>query len=73
MIFDELTYLATYGWLDVADIVDPIRDRPRHVNVVITGRDAAPEIIELADTVTEMLEVKHAYTSGIRALRGIDF
>jgi cob(I)alamin adenosyltransferase len=73
VIFDELTYLATYGWLDVADIVDPIRDRPRHVNVVITGRDAAPEIIELADTVTEMLEVKHAYTSGIRALRGIDF
>ena len=73
VIFDELTYLATYGWLDVGDIVDPIRDRPRHVNVIITGRDAAPEIVELADTVTEMVEVKHAYTSGIRALRGIDF
>ena len=73
VIFDELTYLATYGWIDVAEIIDPIRDRPRHVNVIITGRDAAPEIIDLADTVTEMVEVKHAYTSGIRAMRGIDF
>ncbi|MFK8024595.1 MAG: cob(I)yrinic acid a,c-diamide adenosyltransferase [Ilumatobacter sp.] len=73
VIFDELTYLATYGWLDIEDIVGPIRDRPRHVNVVVTGRDAAPELIELADTVTEMTEIKHAYKTGIRAMRGIDF
>jgi cob(I)alamin adenosyltransferase len=72
-IFDELTYLATYGWLDIDEITHPIRDRPRHVNVVVTGRDAHPDLIELADTVTEMTEVKHAYKSGIRALRGIDF
>ncbi|MFT6762198.1 MAG: cob(I)alamin adenosyltransferase [Candidatus Aldehydirespiratoraceae bacterium] len=55
------------------EIIDPIRDRPRHVNVIVTGRDAAPELIELADTVTEMTEIKHAYKSGIRAMRGIDF
>ncbi len=73
VIFDELTYLAKYGWLDIDEIVDPIRDRPRHVNVVVTGRDAAPELIELADTVTEMTEVKHAYKQGIRAMRGIDY
>jgi cob(I)alamin adenosyltransferase len=73
VIFDELTYLAKYGWLDISEIVDPIRDRPRHVNVIVTGRDAAPELIELADTVTEMTEIKHAYKSGIRAMRGIDF
>ncbi|MFT4659438.1 MAG: cob(I)alamin adenosyltransferase, partial [Ilumatobacter sp.] len=73
VIFDELTYLATYGWLDINEIIDPIRDRPRHVNVIVTGRDAAPELIELADTVTEMTEIKHAYKSGIRAMRGIDF
>lgn len=73
VIFDELTYLASFNWLPVADIVEPIRNRPRHVNVVITGRDAAPELIELADTVTEMVEVKHAYQQGIRAMRGIDY
>ncbi|WP_395155240.1 cob(I)yrinic acid a,c-diamide adenosyltransferase [Ilumatobacter sp.] len=73
VIFDELTYLASFGWLPIADIVGPIADRPRHVNVIVTGRDAAPELIELADTVTEMTEIKHAYTSGIRAMRGIDF
>ncbi len=73
VIFDELTYLSSFNWLPIADIVDPIADRPRHVNVIVTGRDAAPELIELADTVTEMTEVKHAYVSGIRAMRGIDY
>ena len=73
VIFDELTYLSSFNWLPIADIVGPIRARPRHVNVIITGRDAAPELIELADTVTEMREVKHAYQQGIRAMRGIDY
>jgi cob(I)alamin adenosyltransferase len=73
VIFDELTYLSSFNWLPIADIVGPIADRPRHVNVIVTGRDAAPELIELADTVTEMTEIKHAYTSGIRAMRGIDY
>ena len=68
VIFDELTYLPSFGWIDVADIVDAISNRPRHVNVIITGRDAAPELIEIADTVTEMREVKHAYQQGIRAM-----
>ena len=73
VIFDELTYLSSFGWLDVSVIVEAIRNRPRHVNVVVTGRDAAPELIELADTVTEMREVKHAYQQGIRAMRGVDY
>lgn len=73
VVFDELTYLSAFGWLPVEEIVEPIRRRPRHVNVIITGRDAAPELIELADTVTEMTEVKHAYTQGIRAMRGLDY
>ncbi len=73
VIFDELTYLSSFGWIPIADIVQPIRDRPRHVNVIVTGRDAAPELIELADTVTEMREIKHAYQQGIRALRGLDY
>ena len=73
VIFDELTYLSAFGWLPIEAIVEPIRTRPRHVNVVVTGRDAAPELIELADTVTEMTEVKHAFQQGIRAMRGIDY
>jgi len=73
VIFDELTYLASFGWLDIDEIVQPIRDRPRHVNVIVTGRDAHPDLVELADTVTEMTEIKHAYTAGVRAMRGIDF
>jgi cob(I)alamin adenosyltransferase len=73
VIFDELTYLSSFGWLDAAVIAEAIRRRPSHVNVVITGRDAAPELIEVADTVTEMREVKHAYQQGIRAKRGIDY
>jgi cob(I)alamin adenosyltransferase len=73
LIFDELTYLTSFGWLPIADIVDPIRNRPDHVNIIVTGRDAAPELIEIADTVTEMTEVKHAYQQGVRAMRGIDY
>jgi cob(I)alamin adenosyltransferase len=73
VVLDELTYLCTWGWLDTADVVAAIRDRPEHVNIVITGRDAPAELIEVADTVTEMREVKHAYKQGIRAKRGIDY
>ncbi len=73
VILDELTYLSNFKWLDIDGIVDAIANRPRHVNVIVTGRDAAPELIEIADTVTEMVEVKHAYRQGIRAMRGIDY
>ncbi|MDJ0767639.1 MAG: cob(I)yrinic acid a,c-diamide adenosyltransferase [Ilumatobacter sp.] len=73
VILDELTYLCTWGWIDQQDVVDTITSRPRHVNVIVTGRDAPAEIVAIADTVTEMTEVKHAYQQGIRAKRGIDY
>lgn len=73
VIFDELTYLSSFGWLPIGDVIAAISARPSHVNVIVTGRDAAPELIEIADTVTEMVEVKHAYQQGIRAMRGIDY
>ncbi len=73
VIFDELTYLSSFNWLPIDDVVDAITNRPRHVNVIVTGRDAAPELIAAADTVTEMVEVKHAYQQGVRAMRGIDY
>lgn len=73
VILDELTYLCTWGWIDQADVIDTITNRPEHVNIIVTGRDAPAELIEIADTVTEMTEVKHAYQQGIRAKRGIDY
>jgi cob(I)alamin adenosyltransferase len=73
VILDELTYLCNWGWIDTADVVATIRDRPEHVNIVATGRDAPAELVEVADTVTEMREVKHAFRQGIRASRGIDY
>lgn len=73
VILDELTYLCTWGWIDQGDVIATIRDRPEHVNVIVTGRDAPAELIELAHTVTEMTEIKHAYQQGIRAKRGIDY
>jgi cob(I)alamin adenosyltransferase len=73
VILDEITYLCTWGWIDTDDVVTTIRDRPESVNVIITGRDAPAAIVELADTVTEMNEIKHAYRKGIRAKRGIDY
>jgi cob(I)alamin adenosyltransferase len=73
VILDELTYLCTWGWINTADVVAAIANRPRHVNIIVTGRDAPQELIDIADTVTEMRHVKHAYDSGILAKRGLDY
>jgi cob(I)alamin adenosyltransferase len=73
VVLDEITYPLTWGWLDIDEVVDVIRSRPEHVNVVATGRDAQARLIEIADTVTEMRKLKHAYDRGVRARRGIDF
>jgi cob(I)alamin adenosyltransferase len=72
-VLDELTYLCTWGWVPTADVVAMIGERPAHVNLVITGRDAPPDLCAVADTVTEMRNVKHAFDAGIAAMRGIDY
>jgi len=73
VVLDELTYPLNWGWVDTGEVVDAIRGRPENVNVIVTGRDAPSAIVDVADTVTEMVNVKHAYDSGVRALRGIDY
>lgn len=73
VLLDELTYLCSWGWVDEDDVVATISGRPEHVNVIITGRDAPAALVDIADTVTEMTEIKHAYQQGIRAKRGIDY
>ena len=69
---DEITYPLIYGWMPLDDVLQTLRERPSHVHVVITGRRCPPEITELADTVTEMQMVKHAFKAGIPAQRGIE-
>ncbi len=73
LILDELTYAVKYGWVDVADVVAGLQARSPKTNVVITGRDAPQELIDIANTVTEMRKVKHAYDEGIVAIKGIEF
>lgn len=73
IVLDEITYPINWGWIDGREVTDAIRDRPRHVNIVATGRDAPEALRAVADTVTEMANAKHAFDTGIAAMRGIEF
>jgi cob(I)alamin adenosyltransferase len=73
VVLDEVTYPLNWGWIDSTEVLATIRDRPGQVSVVATGRNAPPGLVEVADTVSEIADVKHAYRAGIRAKRGIDF
>lgn len=73
VVLDEITYPINWSWIDLDEVIEVLSSRPRDVNVIITGRDAPTEIVEIADTVTEMRKVKHAYDSGVMARRGIDY
>lgn len=73
IVLDEITYPINWGWIDLDDVVDTITGRATGVHVVLTGRDCPQALIDLADTVTEMREVKHAFQQGIMARRGIDY
>lgn len=73
VIMDELSIALYYKLFSVEEIVDIIKNRKENVEVVITGRNAPEEIIEMADLVTEMKEIKHYYTEGVEARKGIEF
>jgi cob(I)alamin adenosyltransferase len=73
VILDEVTYPMNWGWVGTDEVVEAIRNRPRSVSVLCTGRDAPVPLVDLADTVTEMRKVKHAYDRGIVAKKGIDY
>ena len=73
VVLDELNIVLKYQYLDVQEVLLALRDRPSMQHVVITGRDASPEIIEAGDTVTEMKLVKHAFHQGIRAQKGVEW
>ena len=73
VVLDEINYAISYGMLDPAVVVETLKARPEMVHVILTGRNAHPSLVEVADTVTEMREVKHAYQKGILAQRGIEY
>ena len=73
VVLDEINYAISYGMLDPSKVVETLTRRPELVHVILTGRSAHPTIVEIADTVTEMREVKHAYQKGVLAQRGIEY
>jgi len=73
VVLDEITYPMNWNWISTEEVVRAIAERPPHVSVIATGRDAPEALVEAADTVTEMRKVRHAYDRGVAARRGIDF
>lgn len=72
VVLDEATYPLRYGWIPLEEFLQVLRERPGHVHVVVTGRGAPEALVELADTVTEMRKVKHAFDLGVPAQAGIE-
>ncbi len=73
LVMDEINNAINYELIDVHSVVEMLNNKPKRLHVVLTGRYAKPEIIDMADTVTEMKVVKHAYEKGIKAAKGIEF
>ncbi len=73
VVLDEINYAISYHMLDPEKVAEVLRAKPEMVHVILTGRNAHPTIIDLADTVTEMRQVKHAYEKGVMAQRGIEY
>lgn len=73
VILDELTYMLSFDYLDEASVLEAIRQRPDQQSVIVTGRGGGTALQELADTVSEVKEIKHAFRAGIKARKGVDF
>jgi len=73
IILDEITYLTNYKFIDINGLIDALKHKPDRLTIILTGRDADPKLIEIADTVTEMKKIKHCFDKGVKAKRGIEF
>ena len=73
LLLDEITYPMTFGWIDTEEVVAVLRDRPGQQHVMVTGRDCPQPVIDLADVVSEIRSVKHAFDVGIKAQPGIEW
>jgi cob(I)alamin adenosyltransferase len=73
LIFDEINVALSLGYLDVAEVVEALRHKPEKMHIILTGRDAPQELMDIANLVTEMREIKHPFNAGIYAQKGIEF
>jgi len=73
IILDEITYMFKYGYLSAAEVSEVLLARPEKQNVIVTGRDTIPELLEIADTISEVKEIRHAFHHGVKAQKGIEF
>ncbi|MDW6003493.1 cob(I)yrinic acid a,c-diamide adenosyltransferase [Vibrio mangrovi] len=73
VLLDELTYMVSYGYVELEDVLTALQNRPLMQTVIITGRGAHRELLELADTVSEVKNVKHAFQAGVKAQKGVDW
>ncbi|MEH0665573.1 cob(I)yrinic acid a,c-diamide adenosyltransferase [Vibrio scophthalmi] len=73
ILFDELTYMVSYGYIELDEVIEALEQRPAMQSVIITGRGAHRSLIEMADTVSEVKNIKHAFESGVKALKGVDW
>ena len=73
IILDEISYAMTWGWIDTDSVVDAIASRPERLNLILTGRDMPQPIVDIADTVADMSNIKHAFDAGYVAKKGIDY
>lgn len=73
VVLDELTYAFHYGFVELAEVLQALAQRPPHVHVIVTGRNAPEPLLDQADLVTEMKLVKHPFAQGVKAQRGVDF
>ncbi|MBS4023771.1 MAG: cob(I)yrinic acid a,c-diamide adenosyltransferase [Dethiobacter sp.] len=73
VIFDEINFAIDYGMIPIADVLEMLKNRPSSVDIVLTGRNARQEIMDAADLVSEVREIKHHFSSGIKARPGIEF
>ena len=73
LVFDEMSYMFKYGYLDIEPVVEAIRNRPPHQNVIITGRTMHRSLLDIADTISEIADVEHAFRKGVKAQPGIEW
>jgi cob(I)alamin adenosyltransferase len=73
ILLDEITYPINWGWIEIAEVLETLRERPGFQHIVLTGRRAAPELVVAADLVSEVVKVKHPFDRGIRAQQGIEW
>ncbi|MBU4487067.1 MAG: cob(I)yrinic acid a,c-diamide adenosyltransferase [Candidatus Delongbacteria bacterium] len=73
LVLDEITYITNYHFIEIDEFIEVLKNKPERLNIILTGRDADPKLIEIADTVTEMKKIKHCFDQGIKAKKGIEY